>query len=33
MMKIKILPLKMYFSPPNLKTWLWAWFCQNCVRN
>jgi len=21
----------MYLSPPNLKTWLRAWFCQNCV--
>jgi len=24
----------MYFAPPaNLKTWLRAWFCQNCVCN
>jgi len=22
----------MYF-PPNLKTWLRTWFCQNCVCN
>jgi len=23
----------MYFAPSNLKTWLRAWFCQNCVCN
>jgi len=23
----------MYFATPNLKTWLRAWFCQNCVCN
>ena len=31
--KYKYFPLKMYISPPNLKTWLRAWFCQNCVCN
>jgi len=23
----------MYFAPTNLKTWLRAWFCQDCVCN
>ena len=23
----------MYFGPRNLKTWLRAWFCPNCVCN
>jgi len=33
MIKTKSSPLKMYFAPPNLKIWLRAWFCQNCVCN
>jgi len=33
MIKIKIFPpQKMYFAP-NLKTWLRAWSCENCVCN
>jgi len=33
MIKTKIVPPKNVFFPPNLKTWLRAWFCQNCVCN
>jgi len=33
MIKTNIYPQKMYFVPPNLKIWLRAWFCQNCVCN
>jgi len=33
MIKIKIFSFNMYFVPPNLKTWIWARFCQNCLCN
>jgi len=26
-------PIKIYFASPSVKTWLRAWFCQNCVCN
>ena len=33
MIKTKSFPPKNVFCTPNLKTWLRAWFCQNCVCN
>jgi len=31
--KTKIFPPKYVLFPPDLKTWLRAWFCQNRVCN